>query len=186
MLWRKKLGYPNAASILGKNIFDFQNEEISQAHRAVDLEVIQTKEPREVEEQTLSPEGKKIVYLTQKKPLLDSDGNVLGLVGVSIDITHRKEMEQLQLQLATAEALAKTQAEMAQALAGMSCSVAHDIRTPLTAARMRVEVAEPHQDVLLMAYKKCHEMGGLGIPVIPPRQLQALGILCKELLKNHA
>lgn len=48
----------------------------------------------EEEKNIVAKTGEVKYYVSVKKPLLDSDGHIIGMFGVSIDITERKEMEQ--------------------------------------------------------------------------------------------
>ena len=77
------------------------------------------------EEQTVTQTGHRIWLLTTKVPLLDSNGDVTGIVGVGHDITARKKTE-LEWQRAkeAAEVASRSKSEF---LANMS----HEIRTPL-------------------------------------------------------
>jgi signal transduction histidine kinase/CheY-like chemotaxis protein len=70
------------------------------------------KESVHVEESPKLFSNKSRVYSTTKSPIIDHDGSVVGLMGMSIDITDRKKAE-----------IAKT-----EFIANMS----HDLRTPMT------------------------------------------------------
>ena len=48
---------------------------------------------QEVEETVRDARGQLLVYLSTKAPMRDQDGDVVGLVGVSVDITERKRIE---------------------------------------------------------------------------------------------
>jgi PAS domain S-box-containing protein len=58
-----------------------------------DQRIMASKKPESVEESTYLHGTKYVVYLTSKTPILDETGNVSGICGVGIDITHRKKME---------------------------------------------------------------------------------------------
>lgn len=66
--------------------------EIADALRAADLGVIETEEPIFGEEKFQSPSGLKYT-LARKVPLYDGAGNVIGILGASLDITERKQAE---------------------------------------------------------------------------------------------
>ena len=59
-----------------------------------DLQVMQAGETREIEEQLGEIEGRPRIWLSTKSPLRDAVGQVVGLVGVSIEITERKQAEE--------------------------------------------------------------------------------------------
>jgi PAS domain S-box-containing protein len=66
--------------------------EIAAAHRANDLQVIAGQGPITFEEENIESDGLHI-YLSVKFPLLDKDGIVYGIGGISTDISERKRFE---------------------------------------------------------------------------------------------
>ena len=70
--------------------------------------------------------GKLIYFLTSRVPLFDHNGSVIAMVGISIDITDRKNMEKALKE-------AKDKAEAAdKAKTAFLENMSHDIRTPLS------------------------------------------------------
>ena len=92
------------------------------------LEVIQTGQHKlNVEEPPIIDlDGNSIVFLTHRVPLFDKQKNIVGAVGISINITDRKKME-ISLRDEKIKSVAANHAKT-EFLANMS----HDIRTPLT------------------------------------------------------
>jgi len=91
------------------------------------LEVIQTKKAKlNIEEPPIpSFDGGLIHFLTSRVPLFNKNGDVIGIVGVSTDITERKKMEVNLLK-------EKKKAEIANlAKTEFLENMRHDIRTPL-------------------------------------------------------
>lgn len=78
-----------------------------------------------IEENAISQRGKHPVYLSNKAPLY-MNNEIVGMVGMSIDITHIKELEKELLQ-------AKEHAELSNRLkTDFMMGLQHDIRTPIT------------------------------------------------------
>ena len=79
--------------IIGKSDENFFSLEQSNDLRENDLSVIETgmsliKEERNV----ISSTGEARFYISEKKPLLDSDGLIIGLFGISTDVTDEKRL----------------------------------------------------------------------------------------------
>lgn len=64
------------------------------AIRANDRAVMESGETQKLEETFTSPDGTTRVFLSTKSPMRDASGAVVGLVGVSTDITARKRREE--------------------------------------------------------------------------------------------
>jgi two-component system, OmpR family, aerobic respiration control sensor histidine kinase ArcB len=78
------------------------------------------------EETLVLPDGKKLVTLVSKLPIMDDDGRPLGIVGYFTDITALKDQERELRQ-------AKQQADAAnQAKSAFITHISHDMRTPLS------------------------------------------------------
>ncbi len=111
-------------AIIGKRILDLLPYDQAIALDSVNLRVMETGEPYTGEEKADMASGPGI-YLSKKVPLYGQTGEVIGLLGVSFDITDRKRMEK-ELKLA------KEKAELAdQTKTDFIRNIEHDIRTPL-------------------------------------------------------
>lgn len=78
--------------LIGKNDLDIWPEELAQAYRKDDAEVIASGKPKNVEE-LLESNDKQNWIETYKSPVL-LDDNVIGSVGFARDITEKKELQQ--------------------------------------------------------------------------------------------
>lgn len=89
------LGVERIEDALGKKDEEFYSDEIVKSTLAEDRLVIETRQPiLNREAYLLTPSGEKKWLIGNKLPQLDSDGNVIGLVGISHDITRRKKDEE--------------------------------------------------------------------------------------------
>lgn len=87
----QKLG-KSIAEILGFNDYDLFAPELAQQLAKTDLRIMEMGEPQIIEEELLKNNQRK-TYLSSKSPWRDSNGNVIGLIGVIKDITDRKQTE---------------------------------------------------------------------------------------------
>jgi PAS domain S-box-containing protein len=88
------LGLDDPAQAVGKTHFDFFPEEQARATMADDLEIMRTGRPLVGEDEKITwPDGQERWLSTTKLPLRDREENVIGVFGVSRDITRRKQAE---------------------------------------------------------------------------------------------
>jgi PAS domain S-box-containing protein len=88
------LGLDDPAHAVGKTHFDFFPEENARATLADDQEIMRTGRPLVGEDEKITwPDGREGWLSTTKMPFRDRDGTVIGVFGVSRDITRRKRAE---------------------------------------------------------------------------------------------
>lgn len=80
--------------IVGKTDFDLFFREEAQMFRNMDIEMMKTHIPRKNEEIVLYPDGSQVYLETLKTPYYDFPHNIIGLIGISRDITERKKREE--------------------------------------------------------------------------------------------
>jgi PAS domain S-box-containing protein len=80
--------------LIGHTDYDFFSREVADFFRARDREMLEQGAPRRNEEWVTYPSGKRVLLDTLKTPYYDPEGHVLGLIGISRDITERKIAEE--------------------------------------------------------------------------------------------
>lgn len=112
--------------IIGKTDEELYDPEMAEKAKYVDALVINNNTSIAVEEEGLNVAGQPATYWSTKIPIHSDDNQVIGILGVSFDITHRKKIEE-------ALVLAKEQAETANKLKSEFIqNMQHDIRTPVS------------------------------------------------------
>nr|QNO46546.1 hypothetical protein HPDFPBIK_00005 [Methanosarcinales archaeon ANME-2c ERB4] len=80
--------------IAGKTDYDFFPKAQADAHMAYDHEVMESGEPKyDIEELVTEADGAFVWTSTSKTPFFGSGGEVIGMVGMTLDITERKKAE---------------------------------------------------------------------------------------------
>lgn len=131
--------------IIGKTDDDLYHKAIAAAVRAIDSGVMQSGKAQEFEEIGIDDQGNECIYLTQKSPLFDSNHAVIGVLGISMNITERKraaEREKKAIQeIAEEHTRAEAETELRRAVTILAGSIAHDLRTPLSAMSITIDLA---------------------------------------------
>lgn len=87
-------GVQDPAGIVGKNDFELSWKETAELHRADDRQVINLESPKlNFEEPLARPDGSRLWLRTNKVPLRDRAGRVIGVIGTYEDITEQRDAE---------------------------------------------------------------------------------------------
>ncbi len=110
--------------IIGHTDYDFNNKEVADHYKKMDMAVVSTLKPIEIEELIETSAGNRNLLLL-KFPLLSKEGVLLGISGIATDITEK--IESRREQLAAIKKAETAHQIQEQFLANMS----HEIRTPM-------------------------------------------------------
>jgi len=81
--------------IIGRTDHDLFEKEVADIFRMSERKIMEEDRPRKNEEQVVYPDGRHIFLETLRTPLRTPDGKLLGIMGISRDITNRKCAEDI-------------------------------------------------------------------------------------------
>jgi PAS domain S-box-containing protein len=136
------------AEIVGKTDYDFVDRELADFFVANDRKAIAAGKPTSNEEWvTFADDGHRALLDTIKTPMYDSQGELIGVLGIAHDITARKRAEEANARL---EAQLQ-QAQKMEAIGQLAGGVAHDFNNMLGVILGHTELAmdqvEPGQPI---------------------------------------
>lgn len=174
----KLTGFDDPQDVIGKTEHDFvwkaQAKDIIQN----DKEIMALGEGVRLEETAILADGKKHTFLTSKEPLRDGGNSIIGIIGVSVDITEQTaaEVRATEAEFAkwTAEAKAASEEEMRKTVMVLVGDIVHDLRTPIATIRTATHFLD---DILPAAFDVIDDAMEKGInpkKKIHPKKLNSI------------
>ncbi|WKZ15824.1 MAG: PAS domain-containing protein [Candidatus Jettenia caeni] len=106
--------------IAGKTDYDFFPKDIAKEYRKYDKEVIRSGQRKDKERRYWKDE-QELIFYTIKVPVKDEKGNIIGILGMALDMTEKVKLEK------------DTERSRHLALLGeLAAGVAHEINNPIT------------------------------------------------------
>ena len=168
-------GFDSPSDIIGKTDYDLPWKNDADVITANDKKIMRNGIAEELIEKAILFDNTEIIMQSIKAPLCDNYGKVIGIVGVSLDITARKQAEERELKALAELAASETKRKMAEeevkrAVMVLAGSIAHDLRTPLFCLQSDNHMLENCLPILLKYYHAAKE-AGLEIGIEPTRNV---------------
>lgn len=119
-----------AENIVGKKDFDLYPSDTAQQFQQQDLKVLTTGESH-VFEGTASGSDAEQIYLVTKSAYRDDKGNIIGLIGISHDITDRTRAEEQKIALFKEQQVRLIAEEANRLKDEFLATLSHELRTPM-------------------------------------------------------
>lgn len=160
----KQAGFSDPKEVVGKTEYDFVWRDQADEIIRNDQVIMRSGIGSQLEETATLSDGTLHTFLTCKDPLRDKNNQVIGIIGVSTDITHFKQLQTDLLQaqtLAAEHAINKATAEeeMRKTIMVLVGNIVHDLRTPLTTIKTVIDLLETLSPNFLEMFEEAQNLG---------------------------
>lgn len=173
--YAKHAGFSDPKDVIGKTDYDFAWKE--HAHEVMENSrlIMKSGVGSQFEEVGMLADGKLHTFLTCKAPLRDKDNQVIGIIGVSTDITDFKALQQelLHSQTLASQALAResrakaiAEEELRKIIMVLVGDIVHNLRTPLVTIKVVADILETMLPVMLDIIDEAKEIGAKKINLL--------------------
>lgn len=134
--------------IPGKSDFELFSQDLAEAYQRDDSEVLETGQPKHnIIEKSVSKDGKTLWFATYKSPYFDSNGDIKGIVGISIDVTDRKLVEEeLMDKIEENTRLLEEVMEYDKLKTIFFSNISHEFKTPLNVLLSTLQLIESYRN----------------------------------------
>lgn len=138
----------SSAEAIGSSVLDILSADSSREHAAKILSMLSQGESWSGEFLVKRKDGSVFPAMVTDSPIFSASGQLIGVVGVSVDITGRKQAEEENARLHASERDARAQAESANALKDeFLATLSHELRNPLNVMLGYSEVLLRNEEV---------------------------------------
>ncbi|GFO64892.1 cache domain-containing protein [Geomonas paludis] len=139
--------------LLGHSVFDLWEPDLARKYHQMDQEIMEAPEIQVYESQVSHADGSKRDVIFHKAAVRDDAGVAQGLVGVLLDITERKAVEQQSRRI-------EAQKHHSRMIESLMIQLNHDLNTPLTPLfalipMIRAKVSDPGVERMLEICQQC-------------------------------
>lgn len=173
-------GFDSPEEMIGKTDDQLPWKDIADKLREIDQRIMKTGLPEEAIETPVLSNGNKLVMLTNKAPLYDEEGHIIGIIGTSLDMTALKEAQDRERAAFESAAIAEEARKTIMVLAG---SIAHDLRSPLFSLGILTKSLEK---LLAELPKECSSssLGSPGSKLNPLTRIQSIPDKIKKIVQD--
>ena len=160
------LGLNSPQDIIGKTDYEMgwlPDGDTADKFRAGDQATLAGRHLTNAEEWLSLKNGSKILTLINKVPIINSQGIILGVLGVATDITEKKRIE---------DSLAQTHHQL-KGMTLVGASIAHELRTPLATLKSAAQGIRQLMPALMAGYQAA-QAHYVPVPAISLSQLKLL------------
>ncbi|MEK6731278.1 MAG: PAS domain-containing sensor histidine kinase [Pseudomonadota bacterium] len=183
----KSIGLKSPKEIVGLTDLDLAKKldwpiEMGERFQRQDQEIINHgKAQLDVEDENVKNiTGKKQTLLASKIPLKNNKGDIIGVMGISIDITERKQMEKQIREHAVETARLEENVRTMRIFAG---GIAHELRTPLASMVNAASGIVKFMPRLVESYNMAKE-ANLDVPLIRKEHLEILKDTAEHIVQG--
>lgn len=149
----KAANFSTKSEVIGTTAYDVLSRELADNVAYSDKIVLTTGKDYVSEEPFKTELGNQTIFLSNKTPLRNEEKQIIGILGVSVDITAQKQLDEKEKEVL------KKQVELSEMI---GATVAHEVRTPLGAVQIAASVIEDALEIgnLQQVEKSCQEIRG--------------------------
>jgi PAS domain S-box-containing protein len=174
----KLAGFINPEDVIGKTEYDFVWKNQAESIIENDKKIMELGIGLRLQETAKLEDGKVHTFLTSKEPLRDKNNKIIGIIGISIDITDQKLAEERANKAEAAELVAHAKAdseeEMRKMIMVLVGDIVHDLRTPIATIRTTAQLLSTIFPNLLQILEDAKQLGSNKVDILSKKELNSL------------